>query len=78
MTLASASLTEGLRKWVEGKNKFFGSLIRCPFCVSYWVAIPIVMYYRPITVHSGSYVADLAISVFSVIGLATFFGQKTF
>lgn len=38
LTLSKAYIFHSFREWVVSKSKFFGEVIQCPFCTSFWVA----------------------------------------
>lgn len=78
VTLARGLIFEDLRNWVVDKSKFFGTLITCPFCTSFWVAFVLIGVYRPIVTHSGFYPIDLIVTYFLVVGSSSWVTPKMF
>lgn len=71
MTVAKAVIFEPPRAWVDSRSRWLGDLITCPYCVSHWFAVGAVAWYSPLHL-LGFYPADLAVSSFAVVSLATF------
>lgn len=71
MTISSAVIFERVRKFIGSKNQFLNELIRCPYCTSFWVAIPFTLIYKLTLVNSSFYFVDLAISWFVIVGIST-------
>ncbi|MEW6417508.1 MAG: DUF1360 domain-containing protein [Nitrospirota bacterium] len=46
-TVTETKLLKPLRQWVKEKSSFLGELISCGYCFSYWVALGLVVIYRP-------------------------------
>lgn len=38
-TLTRADLTKGVRSWVYCRSVFFGTLLACPICSSFWIGL---------------------------------------
>ena len=72
MTLSKAQIFAGLRKWLlDGcwLRVWVGELLSCPYCTSHWVALVLVLAYRPILVQAWLPL-DLAVAVFVIVTLA--------
>ena len=41
MTVTKAVVFKPLRDYVKKKSEFFGELLSCPFCFSFWLALPL-------------------------------------
>jgi len=77
VSVASVTLTKGkvfapLREKVKGWSSWWGELINCPYCISHWFALALVLVYRPITVQSGFIILDLIVTALVVVALAAF------
>ena len=46
-TITETKLLLPVREWVKGKNSFFGKLISCGYCFSYWIAFAVVAVFQP-------------------------------
>jgi len=44
--IALSSLFERFRMHITNKSNFLGELVSCPFCLSFWVGIVIVVLYE--------------------------------
>ena len=57
-TIAKERLFAPLRDRLGGKETWYGYLVSCPFCVSFWIAFAVVpvtgTYLVPIAVHWGA------------------------
>ncbi len=62
-----------LREWMVKKNAMAGYLFSCFYCFSHWVVFAGVAIYRPVLVHSGFLLIDLAVTAFFTIGLTAMF-----
>lgn len=43
ITIARAKATEGIRNWVQDRSELFGHLVHCPYCLSHWAALIMVL-----------------------------------
>lgn len=77
-TIARGLIFENVREFVIKKSKFFGMLITCPFCTSFWIAMILTAIYRPILTHSGFYPIDFVVSYFLIVGGASWVTPKMF
>ena len=46
-TISEAAIFRKLRIRVKLRSVFFGKLIHCGYCCSFWVAVPIMILYQP-------------------------------
>ena len=68
VTLTKAGVAKPLRVWVVkrwGEN----TMLSCPFCTSYWIAMPLVLIYRPFVVRVFLPV-DIFVSLAAIVGVA--------
>lgn len=70
MSFTQGSMFEPLRGWIARQNALLGELSRCFFCLSHWVAFAAVAIYQPRPLRIW-WAADLIVSAFGVIALAT-------
>lgn len=68
VTLTKADIAKPLRDWVSRKWGE-GTMLSCPFCTSYWIALPLVIIYRPYVVKTMPPV-DLLVSLAAIVGVA--------
>jgi hypothetical protein len=68
VTITKSSLFESLRDWMwEKSGNFLGKLFSCPYCMSHWVALVMVIWGNPgLIVHPYELVKE----IFCVIGVA--------
>ena len=46
-TIAETKLFKPLRDWIIGKSTFLGKLLNCGYCFGHWVALILVIIYKP-------------------------------
>jgi len=71
VTLTKARVFRELREVVTGWNAWLGKLVHCPYCMSHWISLVLVMVYHPGLTHCGFPVLDDAVSVFIIVAMAT-------
>jgi hypothetical protein len=69
MTLAKSQAFAWARDMVPGNWKWLKELVNCPYCTSHWVAIALVLAYRPVLLQAW-FPLDLVVSAFVVVTLA--------
>lgn len=47
------------------------ALFSCPYCLSFWVAAPLVLVYNPVLISCGIYTIDIFVSWMVVVAFAT-------
>lgn len=75
VTLSKAKLFLGLREALSRCSRWLGALIHCPYCVSHWVSLLLVVVYRPCLAHCGICVIDYGVSVFAIVAVATIWSR---
>lgn len=68
LTITLSSIFENLRRLAKKKNEWLGELVRCPYCLSHWVALVFVVVYRPVLVEMWLPI-DLIVSWFVVVAI---------
>ena len=71
MSFTPGSIFAPFRAWVAAKNKWLGELFACFFCLSHWITFAAIAVFRPRPLRSGIYFADIVVSVFATIAIAT-------
>jgi hypothetical protein len=71
MTMTQGSIFAPFRTWIAAKNRWLGELFACFFCLSHWVAFTAMAIFLPRPLRSQWFVADLVVSTFAMIALAT-------
>lgn len=71
MTIGRAKVSEGFRSWADNKSAWLGKLVNCPYCISHWIALVAVAWYRPRVVTSGFIIFDWIVSLFLIVALAS-------
>lgn len=69
-TMSLAGITVSMRDWLMGKNQFLGKLFSCPYCLSHYIALLIIIWYRPVVVMSSSIIIDSIISLFTLVAIS--------
>ena len=72
VTVAKSHGFEPLRKWTEitfARWPMIGKLVRCPYCISHWVAFILVAIAQPHVINSGP-VDNWLVGSFAVVALA--------
>jgi hypothetical protein len=70
MSFTQGSMFDPVRAWIMSKNKLLGDLFKCFFCLSHWLAFAGVAIYQPRPLQA-TLVADLVVSAFTIVTLAT-------
>ncbi len=78
ITVTKAILFKDLRKWAKRKSPLLGELLSCPFCLSFWAALAIVVGFgmKPISVESVFF--DYLISTLILVTLTAPFSWLIF
>ena len=71
VTLAKARVFRGLREVVGRCGGWLGDLVRCPYCMSHWIALLLVAVYRPRLTQCSLPILDYLVSVFAIVAVAT-------
>ena len=71
MSMTQGSIFAPFRTWIAAKSNWLGELFACFFCLSHWVTFAAVALFRPRPLRCGFWLADLAVSAFAIIALAT-------
>lgn len=64
ITLTKALIFKDLREAVKARSKWFGKLLSCPFCSSFWIGAIWIGIYQPRALESSLWPVDLILSVF--------------
>jgi hypothetical protein len=67
VTITRGSLFSNLRDWMWGKGEFVGNLFSCPYCISHWLSLIMVLCGNPLLI---IHPYELVLKVFSVIGIS--------
>jgi hypothetical protein len=70
VTIAKSKAFLRLRRLAAARGRWLRDLVRCPYCLSHWIALVLVPAYRPVLAESGVPVLDLLVSLFSVVALS--------
>lgn len=69
-TLSKSHVGEYLSQWFSKRGMVMLTLLfDCPYCLSHWIAFPLVFLYQPVVV-SYWLPLDLLISAFAIVGLS--------
>ena len=71
VTVTRGSIFEFFRNWMWSYGEFVGNLFSCPYCLSHWVSLGIVLWGNPGLIHRPY---ELVLSVFSVTGISMVMG----
>lgn len=72
-TLAEMKIFEWLREFLNRKSVFFGGLIHCFFCLSFWISAVLCLIYQPNLINQIN-VVDEIVTYFIVCGISGFVG----
>lgn len=72
-TIARGKIFSGLREWVWGRWEWAGELLRCPYCLSHWLAAGAAAYYQPD--YGGHWLADWLVATFALVAIANLWLQ---
>ncbi|KGT96048.1 hypothetical protein NG99_00630 [Erwinia typographi] len=73
ITVTQQEMFRPWREWVVKRNAMIGYLFSCFYCFSHWVVFAGIAIYKPVLVHSGFWLVDLAVTAFFTIGLTAMF-----
>ncbi len=68
VTLTKADIAKPLRDWVA-KHLGPETLLSCPFCTGWWVAMPLTLIYQPMMTDKY-FLIELFVSLTAIIGIA--------
>ena len=71
LTLARSKVFESLRRFTLAQNRWMGELISCPYCLSHWISILLVIVYRPETSLHVWMPLDIVVSAFVIVGFGS-------
>jgi len=74
LTISSSNLFETVRNFVDELSEWLGSLIECSYCLTHWIALAVMLMYRPRLIESGFAWADWTISYFALVALSAAVG----
>jgi len=46
-TISETKLFKSFREWTKAKNKFWGELFSCGYCLGHWASFALVAIFRP-------------------------------
>ncbi len=78
MTISTAKGFSGLRTWVKSKNEWIGEGLSCPYCTSHWVALILMLIYRPRPLDCGIYLIDFFTATMMMVALASITARAIF
>lgn len=70
ITIAKGTIFKNLRDWTGRKSKFFGGLLTCTYCLSHWVALFLVLIYKPEPFGYTS-IINCIVAVFVLVGVSS-------
>jgi len=71
VTMGKARVFRGLRATAAGWGDWWGALFHCPYCLSHWIALALVLVYRPRVIDGPMPVLDEIVSLFVIVALAS-------
>jgi len=71
VTVGKARVFRGLRAMTAGWGEWWGALFHCPYCLSHWIALALVLVYRPRVIHGPFPAIDELVSLFAIVALAS-------
>src|SRR5208337_1909386 len=70
MVITKGSILNGFHVWLGKRFTFMEKLLSCPWCFSHWVALVLVLIYRPIVV-TAYLPVDYFISIMVMVALSS-------
>ncbi len=70
VTVSKARIFREIRAMACGWSPWLGELLHCPYCLSHWIALALVLAYRPSLVHGAFSVLDGLVSLLVIVALA--------
>jgi hypothetical protein len=70
VTITKARAFREVRAWIAQWGPWWRDLFHCPYCLSHWIALGLVLVYRPAVVHSGLRIVDGLMSLLVIVALA--------
>ncbi len=67
VTFTTSHMGLWLQKWLVKKSILLGLLFSCPYCISHWFALGLVLIYLP-----GGPI-DIIVTTFTIVGMAAVF-----
>ncbi len=75
VTIAKAGIFRTFRRNVACYSTWLGELIHCPYCLSHWIAVGLVLLYHPRLTHGNIPVLDDLVSLFVLVAMATWWSK---
>ena len=75
MTITKANIFAWLRDWMDrladhhSFMEWFADLFQCPYCMSHWIALGLMLIYQPLLLDTGNKWPDLVVSWFALVAL---------
>lgn len=70
MTISKGKIFRPIRRGISEKT-FFGDLVRCPYCMSHWIALMAVMWSRPVLfANKSDFVSSWIVPCLALVAIA--------
>lgn len=77
VTITMASIFDVPRERLKAKSEFWGKLFSCPYCLSHWLAVVGIIFFRPVPIETGWWIGfDYVASWAMLIAFAALFTGK--
>lgn len=73
VTITRSGVFHGPRDWIADRSQWFGELVHCPYCMSHWVSLVLMLWYDLRIVPDTYWLVDLVVSALAVVAVASFF-----
>jgi len=71
VTIGKARIFREVRRLACAWSPWLGELLHCPYCLSHWIALALVLAYRPSLVRGTFPVLDALVGLFVIVALAS-------
>ena len=70
LVVAKGRVFNGMHEWLAPRFPRLQEMLSCPWCLSHWVSLALVVAYRPLAV-TGVPVLDYIVAAFVMVALAS-------
>jgi len=70
-TISETAMFAGIREWLQGRYTWLGKLASCGYCISHWIALGLVAFYRP-RLFEAWWLVDYFLTALVIAWLAAF------
>lgn len=71
MTISKAKIFLPFREWITNKSEWLGDGLSCPYCMSHWVSLALMIVYRARPLDCGVLIIDFFVATMMMVALSS-------